>query len=385
MKKVGYLGPQGTFSEVAAKKHTAKSMVEMTCYDSFPAIVSAVEKGEINEAVVPLENSTEGAVNQIMDLIAQSPAIKFCGEVIIDIRHSLLARPEVQKSQIRKVLSHPQVLAQCREYLNRELPHVDMEETGSSARAAGIVAQSQECWAAVGTELAAEKYGLAVLAADIQDSAENATRFIVLGLSEALCEGDCRTSLIVAIKDRPGALYGILREFALREINLTRIESRPEKKKLGRYLFFIDLEGHRNDAVVRDAINAIAGMSVYLRVLGSYPRDNSFKSGAGAGSRRVPADLTEARKEIDLVDSQIVELIGIRTGLVEKIGAMKKDVSNVKDAGREREVIRRVRETAARKGAHPDMVEDVFKLMMSRFVRLQEGMLKGRDQESEAH
>jgi prephenate dehydratase len=376
MKKIGYLGPQGTFTEAAARKYAGDNRAELVCYQSLPLIVSAVESGEVDEGVVPLENSTEGAVNQILDLVVQSPCIKFRGEVIMGIRHNLLVRPGTGKMQLKRVLSHPQALAQCREYLARELPGIATEDTSSTAQAACVVACSREPWAAISTTLAAENYGLDILAADIQDSVDNATRFIVLGREDAGLAESSRTSLIVAAKDRPGALYSILREFALREINLTRIESRPVKKKLGQYLFFIDLEGHRSEARVGDAIEAVAGKAFFLRVLGSYPGDNSSSCRNTAGEEKNAVTLEEARAEIDLVDSQIVELIGIRTRLVEKIGALKEDPDGIRDPAREEDVVRRVRSIAVRKGAEPDMIEAVYRLMISEYVKMQAGMFE---------
>ncbi|MFZ5652380.1 MAG: prephenate dehydratase [Bacillota bacterium] len=375
MKKTGYLGPRGTFTEAAARKYAGGRSVELVCCQSLPQIVSMVDSGALDEGVVPLENSIEGAVNQILDLVAQTPGVKFCGEVILNIRHSLLVRPGTGREGIKKVLSHPQALAQCREYLAAHFPGIETADTSSTAQAASIVAGSSGPWAAIGNDLAAGDYGLEVLAEDIQDSSDNATRFIVLSRDDACSGSLCRTSIIAIARDRPGALYGILREFALREINLTRIESRPVKKRLGQYMFFIDLEGRRDDPAVDEAMKAIAGKAGYLRILGSYPADLS----APRGGEEVPAGpltLQEARAEIDLVDSQIVDLIGIRTRLVDKIGALKKDPDSVRDAGREEEVLRRVRSVAAAKGADPEMVESIYRIMISSYVKMQKKKIR---------
>ncbi len=371
MKKVGYLGPPGTFTEAAARKYTAGMPVELVCCHSLPDIVAAVGEGALDQGVVPLENSTEGAVSQVLDLVVRSAGIHFCGEVVIDIRHNLLARPGMEKSRITRVLSHPQALAQCREYLARELPRASAAETVSTAQAAGIVAGSQEDWAAIGSDLAAAGHGLVILDAGIQDSSRNATRFIVLGRDDHGYSSRSRTSLIIAVRDRPGALYSILREFALREINLTRIESRPSREELGRYIFFIDLEGHREDPAVKEAVGAVSGTALSLRVLGSYPRDSYGAERDGDGGRRDSPDLGELRSEIDLVDGQIVELIGIRAKLVEKVGRLKDCPGSVRDLPREEEVIRRVRAAAFRKGADPDMVEHIYRLIISRSVEMQ--------------
>lgn len=375
MKKVGYLGPSGTFTEAAAIKYAGNLPVDLICCQSMSQIVAAVERGQLDEGVVPLENSIEGAVNQILDLVAQSSGIKFRGEVIMNIRHNLLVRPGTSISGITKVLSHPQALAQCREYLSLNLPEIETADTSSTARAASIVAGSGEPWAAIGTHLAARDYGLEMAAADIQDSSDNATRFIILSRGDAGPAPGSRTSLIVIARDRPGALYGILREFTLREINLTRIESRPVKKRLGQYMFFIDLEGHRDDCGVDEAIKAISGKAEYLRILGSYPMDSSVPPPEEASSAKT-VSLEEARAEIDLVDSQIVDLIGIRTKLVEKVSTFKKDPESVRDTGREEEVLRRVRAIAAVKGAEPDMIDQIYRIMISRYVKMQKSRIQ---------
>ncbi|MFZ5643422.1 MAG: prephenate dehydratase [Bacillota bacterium] len=375
MKKIGYLGPPGTFTEAAAIKYAGGQDVDLVCCQSLPEIVSAVERGDLEEGVVPLENSTEGAVNQILDLVARSTEIMFRGEVIIHIRHNLLVRPGTKTGSVVKIMSHPQALAQCREYIAERLPGVEAVETSSTSQAARMVAGSTEPWAAIGTDLAAQNYGLEIAGRDIQDSCENATRFIILGKNDAHLSEDCKTSLVVVAKDRPGALYGILREFALREINLTRIESRPAKKRLGQYMFFIDLKGHRDQEKVREAIDSINEKSSYMRILGSYPVDNSLTVSAELSSLQ-ELTLQEARAEIDLVDGQIVELLGIRTKLVEKIALLKKDPGRVRDEAREEEVLKRVRDIAAMKGAEPEMIEEIYRLIISMYVKLQKGRIQ---------
>ena len=374
MKKVGYLGPSGTFTEAAAIKYAGNLPVDLICCQSMSQIVAAVERGQLDEGVVPLENSAEGAVNQILDLVAQFPGIKFRGEVIMNIRHNLLVRSGTAISDIKKVLSHPQALAQCREYLAKNLPETETADTSSTAQAASMVAGSGEPWAAIGN-LAARDYGLEMAAADIQDSSDNATRFIILSREDAGPAPGSRTSLIVIARDRPGALYGILREFTLREINLTRIESRPVKKRLGQYMFFIDLEGHRDDSGVGEAIKSISGKAEYLRILGSYPMDRSVSPPEKVSSSRT-VSLEEARAEIDLVDSPIVDLIGIRTRLVEKVSTFKKDPQSVRDAGREEEVLSRVRAIAAVKGAEPEMIDQIYRIMISRYVKMQKSRIQ---------
>jgi len=376
MKRIGYLGPSGTFTEAAARKYSGKGPAELVCCRSFPQIVSDVKSGLLDEGVVPLENSTEGAVSQILDLLAQEEGVMFRGEIVLSVRHNLLVRPGTEIKEIKKVLSHPQALAQCRGYLSRELPGAEIEETTSTARAASIVAGSAGPWAAIGTYLAAGNYSLNIAVAEIQDSSQNATRFIVLGKNDAGPGNNCRTSIIVEARDRPGALYGILREFALRDISLTRIESRPVKKRLGQYMFFIDLEGHRSDQKLGEALEAVTRKAYYLRILGSYPAAISLppleEPSPGQGKT-----LEEVRAEIDMVDSQIVELIGMRTRLVEKIAGVKSP-GKIRDEAREEEVLRRVRSLAEAKGADPEMIESVYRIMITEYVKMQRGKVQER-------
>lgn len=376
MKKVGYLGPRGTFTEAAARKYFAGREVDLVCFRSLEDIVAAVEGGSLDEGVVPLENSTEGAVGQILDMVARAREVKFCGEVVLKISHNLMVRPGTEIKKISRVLSHPQALAQCREFLAREMPGVCTEDTASTSQAAALVAASPESWAAIGTDLAAVEHGLEIVGAGIQDCCRNATRFIVLGRLDAGYAQSSRTSLVLAVRDRPGALYEILREFAQREINLTRIESRPSKKKLGRYLFFIDLEGHRSEARVRSAIEAVAGRAAYLKVIGSYPGDTSLSRRKPPRRGRKPSAIEELRAEIDLVDARIVELVAVRSGLAEKIGHLKGDASAVRDPAREEEVVRRVRDAAAREGVDPEMIESIYRSIISNSVEAQTEALR---------
>lgn len=370
------MGPSGTFTEAAARRYSGEDPVELVCCRSFPQIVSAVKSGALDEGVVPLENSTEGAVSQILDLLAQEEGVMFRGEIVLGVRHNLLVRPGTEIREIKKVLSHPQALAQCRGYLSRELPGAEIEEATSTALAASIVAGSAGPWAAIGTELAASNYSLKIAVAEIQDSSQNATRFIVLGRDDAVPGNNCRTSIIVEARDRPGALYGILREFALRDISLTRIESRPVKKRLGQYMFFIDLEGHRSDQKVGEALEAVARNAYYLRILGSYPADVTLTP-REEPSPEQGITLEEIRAEIDMVDSQIVELIGIRTKLVEKIAGVKSP-GRIRDEAREEEVLRRVRSVAGAKGADPEMIESMYRIMLIEYVKMQKRKIQKR-------
>lgn len=284
MLNIGYLGPPGTFSELAARYYVEEKMkeerpkkepqdeIKLTPFSSLQKVLLAIEKRSVTAGIVPLENSVEGAVNQTLDLLAHNFfKIYFQKEIILAVIHHLLVRPGTKPSGIRQIISHPQALAQCRNYIEQNFPDVETMETSSTAGAAALVAGSHEPWAVIGTTLAAENNGLQVLASNINDYPDNATRFMVVGLEDSEQAPGCKTSVIVTIKDRPGALYSILAEFARRNINLTRIESRPAKRKLGDYLFFIDFLGHRLDKEVHDTLDEIVNHTLSLRILGSYP------------------------------------------------------------------------------------------------------------------
>ena len=285
MKRIGYLGPPGTFSELAArfyidrlKKGDNCEESAIVCFSSFVDILSAVESGELEEGLLPLENSTEGTINIILDLLAQQfKKVKIKEEAIIPVVHQLLARRRFSPDEIEVVVSHSQALAQCRGFIERYLYQAQKKEVISTAEAARLVSLHQGPWAAIGTSLVAQTYNLIVLAGNVNDYPENATRFVVIALQDSKPVPGCKTSLILSVNDRPGALCDILKEFAKRQINLTYIESRPTKSRLGDYLFFIDFEGHREYAHVRDALSCIKSYTVSMRILGSYPAHSASK------------------------------------------------------------------------------------------------------------
>lgn len=267
--RIGVLGPEGTYSEKAARVW-AKGLPEasLVYFRDFEEILRAVESGDLEAGVVPLENSLEGAVTVTMDLLLRL-AVVIIGEVNLPIRHCLVGRGE---EEVRVILSHPQALAQCRQYLREHFPEAEIRTTGSTSHAAKLAQEFPEMAAVAGAE-AAERYGLRVLGREIQDERDNVTRFIVAGRRIPEPTGRDRTSLIVYLeRDRPGALFSILQEFAERSINLTRIESRPSRRELGDYYFYIDLEGHVCDRNVSEALAAIKEKAAMVKVLGSYPR-----------------------------------------------------------------------------------------------------------------
>ncbi|OPY51926.1 MAG: Prephenate dehydratase [Methanosaeta sp. PtaU1.Bin060] len=267
--RIGVLGPEGSYSEKAAltwpKRPPEATLVYLR---DFEEVLKEVEKGDLEAGVVPLENSLEGAVTVTMDLLLHLSVV-IVGEVNLPIRHCLVGRGE---GVVRVILSHPQALAQCRQYLKENYPKAEIRTTGSTSHAARLAQEFPEMAAIAGPEAAA-RYGLRVLAREIQDERDNVTRFIVAGKRIPEPTGRDKTSLIIYLeRDRPGALFSILQEFAMRLINLTRIESRPSRRELGDYYFYIDLEGHVCDRNVSEALDAVKEKAAMVKVLGSYPR-----------------------------------------------------------------------------------------------------------------
>lgn len=265
---VAYLGPPGTFSESAAMKHFGLAAVTRPM-PSIDEVYRAVESGAADFGVVPVENSTEGAVGRSLDLMPQTPA-KVCGEVLIRIHHHLMSREPVPVTAIRRIYSHSQSLAQCHEWLNANVPEAERVAVASNAEAARRAAEEPGN-AAVAGDRAAEHYGLAILASNIEDEPNNTTRFLILGDYEPKPSGHDRTSLVLSARNRAGAVYEMLTPFATRGVSMTKFESRPSKVALWEYLFFVDIEGHRDDANVAAALEEVGGIAGYLKVLGSYP------------------------------------------------------------------------------------------------------------------
>ena len=265
---VAYLGPQGTFSERAALKHFGEGAVAQSCA-SIDEVYRHVESGAADFGVVPVENSTEGAVGRSLDLMPQSP-LKTCGEVLVRIHHHLMAADLAQFAAIQKVFSHGQSLAQCHEWLNANLPHAERVAVASNAEAARRAAV-EPFSAAVAGEMAAEHYKLTILASNIEDEPNNTTRFLVLGNYEPKPTGKDKTSLVLSAANRAGAVYEMLTPFAKRGVSMSKFESRPSKVAVWEYLFFVDIDGHRDDANVVEALSELQKIAGYVKVLGSYP------------------------------------------------------------------------------------------------------------------
>jgi prephenate dehydratase len=267
-----FLGPRGSFSEEAALLRAETG--NLVAFASFPALVSAVETGLASEAVLPIENSIEGAVSTTLDLLIHETALRIAGELALPVRHFLVTRPGMSLGDVRVVTSHPQALGQCRRFLDRCLPGVEQIAALSTSGAVQEVAQGiDDHRAAIGTARAAELYGGVILAHDIQDARQNVTRFVVLAPDDAPPTGDDKTSLGFRVRENvPGALHRILGEFAEEQLQLTKIESQPTKGWLGDYVFLIDFEGHRLDERVARVLDRVAAASSMLKIFGSYPR-----------------------------------------------------------------------------------------------------------------
>ena len=265
---VAYLGPKGTFSERAAVKHFGEGGVTQPCA-SIDDVYRSVESGAADFGVVPVENSTEGAVGRSLDLMPQTP-LKTCGEVLIRIHHHLMASDIAQFSAIQRVFSHGQSLAQCHEWLNANLPHAERVAVASNAEAARR-SSLEPFSAAVAGEMAAEHYKLTILSSNIEDEPNNTTRFLVLGNYEPKATGKDKTSLVLSAANRAGAVYEMLTPFAQRGVSMSKFESRPSKVAVWDYLFFIDIDGHQSDANVAEALVELRRIAGYVKVLGSYP------------------------------------------------------------------------------------------------------------------
>ncbi len=271
--RVANLGPPGTFSEEAVALCDLARGGEAVPYPTFADAYHALRQGEVDGALLPIENSIEGSVGATLDLLVHEPGPLIRREVVLPVRQHLLGRSGTRIEQIRRVLSHPQPLGQCSRFLRERLPGVALEPSHSTADAARKVAAGEPDAAAIGSRAAAERYGLAVLAESIQDVDENATRFVLLAQADEAPTGCDRTSIAFTLdRDRPGGLYEVLGELARRGINLSKVESRPMKEALGHYVFFVDFECHRLEPAGADALAGVRARVHRLYLLGSYPR-----------------------------------------------------------------------------------------------------------------
>ena len=268
--QVAYLGPEGTFSETAARMHFGGAPTLIACAGIDDAF-RAVEAGNVDYAVVPVENSTEGAVGRTLDLLVSSP-LKICGEINLPIHQNLLSLAG-SMSGVSRIYSHTQSLAQCHEWINRQLPLVPRTPVASNAEAARMAAEDPRT-AAIAGEAAGRRYGLKTLAANIEDDPNNTTRFLVLGRHDAGPSGRDKTSLVCSAQNRAGAMHDLLAPLATHGVSMTKFESRPARGMGGgrwQYVFFVDVEGHQADAALAAALADFASRAGFIKILGSYP------------------------------------------------------------------------------------------------------------------
>ncbi len=264
---IAYLGPELTFTHLAAMKKFGSSVSYTSC-GSIGDVFTEVENSRSDYGVVPIENSIEGAVNHTLDMFIESD-LKVCSEIYLEISHNLLSKERGFK-RVKKVYSNPQVFGQCRLWLETNLPAVDLHEVSSTAKAAEIASKEKRS-ACIASLAAGTRYGLNVLEHNIEDFSHNVTRFLVISKSDARPTSKDRTSLMFSVKDKVGALHDILVPFKKHGINLTKIESRPSKVRAWEYYFFVDLEGHHSHKRVSSAIEDLKREAPYLKILGSYP------------------------------------------------------------------------------------------------------------------
>jgi prephenate dehydratase len=282
MKKIGFLGPAGTYSKLALTKYLAKNQLQATPVGlpDFFKLFKSIQNNELDEIIIPIENSIEGSVNINFDLLINTTNLYFKQEVILEINNCLLSKTKHQLLEITDVFSHLQPIAQCQLFLASNLSQAKKHVVSSTAQAAKNISENtldlnpQDIPAVIGNKELAKIYDLQVLSENINDYKNNFTRFVVISREESKPSEQDKTFFIFAIKkDTPGGLYGILGEFAKRDINLTHISSRPTKNELGEYLFFIDLEGHKSDKKIAEALETIKSKTDFFKLLGSYKKD----------------------------------------------------------------------------------------------------------------
>lgn len=271
IKRIAYLGPPGTFTEEAALLYADKA--QLIPFSSVPAVASAVDTEMAEEGVVAIENSLEGSVTDTLDLLIHESKLLIRHELVLPIEHHLLVKIGTETTEIEVIFSHPQALAQCRHFLERCFPQAQIVAALSTAAAVEQMISSSVPAAAIGTQRAAELYGAQISAKNIQDQSPNVTRFVILAPDDHPPTGRDKTSLCFSFgEDHPGLLYDVLKEFAEYNINLTKVESRPSKEILGKYIFLVDLEGHRQDPLISEVLAKIKVKTSLFKVFGSYPR-----------------------------------------------------------------------------------------------------------------
>jgi chorismate mutase/prephenate dehydratase len=264
---IAYFGPEATWTHQAARNKFGAS-VRYLSQASIGDVFDAVERGRADYGVVPIENSTEGAVNHTLDMFIESE-LRICAQITLPIEHHLMAN--IPRESIRRIFSHPQVFGQCRRWLHEHCPGAELVEVSSTSRAGDMAAQSTD-GAALAGRMVAELYRLAILDEGVQDSASNTTRFLVIGARDCPPTGQDRTSLMFSVPDRAGTLFAALEPLQSEGLSMSKIESRPSKRKPWEYVFFVDVEGHRLDEKMVAALKELEGRCTFLKILGSYPK-----------------------------------------------------------------------------------------------------------------
>ena len=264
---IAYFGPEATNTHQAARSKFGAS-VNYTPQVNISDVFDVVARGHADYGVVPIENSTEGAVNHTLDVFMDSE-LQICAQILMKIENHLVAK--IPREKIRRVYSHPQVFGQCRNWIRQNLPNAELIEVSTTARAAEL-AESEDHAAAITGPMAAEVHGLKILAASIQDLASNTTRFLVIGRTASPPTGDDRTSLMFCVQDKPGALFDALEPFNRLKISMSKIESRPSKRKAWEYFFFVDIDGHVSEEKVQKALEALGEVCTFVKILGTYPK-----------------------------------------------------------------------------------------------------------------
>ncbi|MDI5920294.1 prephenate dehydratase [Halomonas sp. LR5S13] len=266
--KVAYLGPEGTFTQQAAIKHFGESAISLPMA-AIDEVFREVEAGAVNYGVVPVENSTEGVINHTLDSFMDS-GLRICGEVVLRIHHHLLVAETTRRDKVSRIYSHPQSFAQCRKWLDAHFPQAERVPVSSNAEAARLV-KTEWHSAAIAGDMAAKLYGLAKLAEKIEDRPDNSTRFLIIGNQDVPISGEDKTSLVVAMRNQPGALHDLLEPFHRHQIDMTRLETRPSRTGVWNYVFFIDFKGHREEPRVAAMLEEVQLRAAEVKVLGSYP------------------------------------------------------------------------------------------------------------------
>ena len=273
VKRLGYMGPAGSYSEEAGVTYDAEA--RKISFPSIHAVAAAVDSDLADEGVVPIENSLEGSVTFTLDLLIHESELFIKHELALPIQHLLLAPEGTESEDVKVVYSHPQALGQCRSFLTKCFPEAEQVASLSTSAAVKDMLERGGGAAAIANERAGRLYGASVLAQRIEDNPNNMTRFVVLAKSDHPRTGSDKTSICFSFDENtPGLLYRVMGEFAGRNINLAKVESRPTKQSLGRYVFLVDLEGHREDSVVREALEGVRSYVSLLKVFGSYPRNS---------------------------------------------------------------------------------------------------------------